>query len=74
MSELRIMNNIAFALLSLLSLLHASTSVVITFKYNDFHSSHPGAGVAKIKQHSEVQESRKWWGGVGWCRAGGGAA
>ena len=65
MSELRIMNNIAFALLSLM---HASTStsVVITFKYNDFHSSHPGAGVAKIKPHSEVQESRKWWGrGVG---------
>ena len=62
------MNN-AFALLSLM---HASTSVVITFKYTDFHSSHPGAGVAKIKPHSEVQESRKWWGcGVG---GGGGAA
>ena len=66
MSELRIMNN-AFALLSLM---HASTfpSVVITFKYNDFHSSHPGAGVAKIKPPSEVQESRKWWG----CGVGGG--
>ena len=45
MSESRIMNN-AFALLSLM---HASTSVVITFKYTDFHYSHPGAGVAKIK-------------------------
>ena len=55
---------------ALLSLMHASTSVVITFKYADFHSSHPGAGVAKIKQHSEVQESRKWWG----CRGGWGGA
>ena len=60
---------------ALSSLMHASTSVVITFKYNDFHSSHPGAGVAKIKQHSEVQESRKWWGrGVGGVEGGGGAA